>query len=377
MVEKNIIITKQKVFKFIIQLLLVAAAGVIGGVTFKSFFEELEPSIIPTGLSGFAMIIRTWLSWGGIDIATSIIYLALNVVIFAFSLKYFGWKFLVFSGVGMGTYVLGMEYGFIEAILQSVGGNDHLLLCIVGSIIMGLMTGIAIRMGGSTGGSDILGKLLNRAFPKIKTGWCILIINVIVLSLSIVTSGLQTGLYALVNSIVSSLATDMVLDRSKKIVAYYIICDKPKEIADAILSHYHRGVTQIDGTGMFTGNNKSILLCLVPYDQSYKMREFVLSIDKNAFVFSTPVTQTIGENNLMTAPLPAPVSQTIKNNDLAMSESHNKCENTQATPKTKKQNTTSKTSVSKQRQTSKQTIKGSNTTVNKKSSSKKTTKNAE
>jgi len=96
----------------------------------------------------------------------------------------------------------------------------------------------------------------------------------------------------------------MVLDSSKKIVAYYIICDKPSEISKGILTYYHRGVTRLDATGMFTGNEKSILLCLVPYDQSYKMREFVLAIDSKAFVFSTPVTQTIGENNLMSAPLP-------------------------------------------------------------------------
>lgn len=299
--KKTLNINQKQIWKFVIKIVLISIVGFVGGATFTSFFDKLEPSIIPTGLSGFAKLINTWI--GG-AISTSIIYLILNVIIFAFALKFFGWKFLLLSGFGLGAYVLGMEFGFIPEIINSVKdvGGYHLLLCVVGSIISGFVVGITIRLGGSTGGSDVLGKLLNRAFPKVKTGHCILFINIIVLTLSIITGGLQTGLYALVNAIIGSLVTNMVLDSSKKIIAYYIICDKPKEIADAILTHYDRGVTRIDGTGMFTGNDKAILLCLVPYDQSYKMREFVLAIDENAFVFSSPVTQTIGENNLMNVP---------------------------------------------------------------------------
>ena len=137
----------------------------------------------------------------------------------------------------------------------------------------------------------------------------------LVLLLSVITHGLQTGLYALINSIISSLATDLVLDKSKKVVAYYIICDKPKSVANAILTEYHRGVTRLDGTGMFTGNDKALLLCVVPYDQSYKMREFVLKIDPAAFVFSSPVSETIGENNFMKSPLiPKHVTEAISPN---------------------------------------------------------------
>ena len=305
-------VNKSQVFKFVLQILIIAVAGLVGGAAFKSFFEMLNPSIIPTGMSGFALLVKTWLSRIGIKMSTSIIYLILNVVLFACALRFVGWKYILLSGVGLGTYVLGMEFGYIDAIIKSVNG-EHLILCIVGSMITGFAVGVAMRMGGSTGGSDIFGTLLNRAVPKVKTGYWILVFNVFVLSLSILTNGLQTGLYALINSILSSLVTNMVLDNSKKIIAYYIICDKPDQISQAIFSQYGRGVTRIDGTGMFTGNNKAILLCLVPYDQSYKMRQFVTKIDENAFVFSTPVTQTIGENNLLKQPLQGP--QNVDNVD--------------------------------------------------------------
>ena len=292
---------KKAIWLFILSAFLIAAIGFGGGATFRSFFEELN--IVPTGISGFSMLVSHWLEGLGISLPTSVIYLILCGVICAVSFKFFGWKFVTLSGIGLGAFTLGMQFCNIPQIAQSVN-NDMLLLCIVGSIILGLVVGSTIKLGGSTGGSDIMGKMLSHAFPKIKTGSFMLIINVFVILLSVLTFGLQTGLYALLNAIISALVTNMVLDSSNKVVAYHIICSKPEEISKAIFSQYHRGVTRLDGTGMFTGNEKAVLLCLLPYEQSFKLREFVLAIDAKAFVYSTPVTQTIGENNFMTAPLP-------------------------------------------------------------------------
>lgn len=285
---------KKEILYFILQIVMVAIAGIVGGTAFKSFFDSMETKIVPTGMSGLSMLIEYWFSLINVTIPTSIVYLILNAIIFGLAFKYFGWRFMLLSGVGLGTYVLGMQFGQINAIVESVGG-EPLILCIVGSIIMGAATGLGIRFGGTTGGSDVFGKLLNRMAPRIKTGYCILIFNGIVLTLSVITLGLSTGLYAVINSIVSSLATDFVLDNSKKIVAYFIICNKAEEVAKGIMKEYGVGVTKLDATGMFTGDQKNILLCLVPYDNSYKMKDYISKIDSSAFIFSTPATETIGE----------------------------------------------------------------------------------
>lgn len=287
---------KQQIIKFIAQIIIVGIAGAIGGVAFKTFFEAI--GIVPTGLSGFALIIKNLFSSGGIELPTAVIYLILNVFIFLFALKIFGWKFLVLSGVGAGCYTLGMEFGFISALVPDPAG-EKLLYAIVGAIIVGLTIGVALRFGGSTGGSEILGAIINRYIPKIKTGYCILMFNVVVLLLSIITSGLQTGLYALVVAIISSMATNLVLEGSKRVLAYYIICDEDEEISKAILDKYHRGVTRLDAVGMFSKQNKSILLCLIPNEQAHEMKKLVAQIDQNAFVFSAPVNETIGEGNFM------------------------------------------------------------------------------
>lgn len=321
--EKVVKKNKREVLNFILQIVMVAIAGIVGGTAFKSFFDSMETKIVPTGMSGLSMLIEHWLGLINITLPTSIVYLILNAIIFGFAFKYFGWRFMLLSGIGLGTYVLGMQFGQINAVVESVGG-EPLVLCIVGSIIMGAATGLGIRFGGTTGGSDVFGKLLNRIAPRIKTGYCILIFNGIVLTLSVITLGLSTGLYAVINSIVSSLATDFVLDNSKKIVSYFIICNKAEEVAKGIMKEYSVGVTKIDATGMFTGNQKTILLCLVPYDNTYKMRDYISKIDKDAFIFSTPATETIGEIEFSKAEMSKIIEASqISINDLEVQDGEN------------------------------------------------------
>lgn len=284
----------KEVLKFLLTALGVAILGFVGGCAFKTFFESQE--IIPTGMSGFALIIHNLFYSGGLNIPTAIIYLVLNVIVFAFALKSFGWKFLVLSAVGMGFYTLAMQFGLIEAIVST---PDKLLFAIVGGIISGLVVGLSLRLGGSTGGSDVLGALINQKFPKIKTGYCILGFNIIVLTLSILTQGVQTGIYAVLVSIISSLATNFVLDSSKSVVAYHIVCDKSDQIAKAIMKKYHRGVTEVDVRGAYSDTSKTMLLVLIPSRQAIEMKKLVSSIDENAFVFSSLVTETIGQGNFM------------------------------------------------------------------------------
>lgn len=287
---------KQYLLKFLLHLLVVSLVGLFGGVAFKTFFESV--GLIPTGLSGFSLIISNAFEKGGINVPTAVIYLVINLFIFLFALKIFGWKFLVLSGFGISFYTIGMEFGYISQLVPNPE-SEKLLYAIVGAIIVGLTIGVALRFGGSTGGSDIAGAIINRYFPKIKTGYCILMINILVLILSVITGGLQTGLYSLIVAIISSMATNLVLDGSKRVLAFYIICDHDEAISQAILKKYKRGVTKLKAVGIFSKKDKSVLLCLIPNEQAHEMKKLVSEIDNNAFVFSAPVTETIGEGNFM------------------------------------------------------------------------------
>lgn len=293
---------KKDLKKLVLKVFIVALVALIGGAAFKNFFASSDfagtGSIIPTGFSGLAEIIRRGILLLGLDIPTAAIYLVINLILFAFAFKIMGWRFLLLSGVGMAFYTIGMQFVAIPQLVQAIE-QDKLLACVVGASITGLCVGVAIKFGGSTGGSDIAGVIINRYFPKIKTGYCMLMINAVVLTLSIIVGGIQTGLYALIVAVVNAVATNIVLDGSKRVVAFYIICDKDEEIAEAILQKYHRGVTRLEAVGMFSKKDKSILLCLVPNDNAREMKKLVHDIDENAFVFSATVEETVGDGNFM------------------------------------------------------------------------------
>lgn len=287
---------KKDIKKLLLQIFVVATVALIGGMAFRNFFEE--SGIIPTGLSGFAMVICKLLAMIGLNIPTAVVYLIMNLILLAFAFRIMGWRFLLLTGVGIGFYTLAMQFLAIPALIEAASA-DKLLSCFVGASVTGLTIGVAIKFGGSTGGSDIMAVIINRYFPKIKTGYCLLIINAIVLTLSVIVGGLSTGLYALVVSVVNSVATNMVLDGSKRVMSFYIICDKDEEVADAILQRFHRGVTRLEAVGMFSKKNKAVLLCLVPNENAREMKKIVHSVDEEAFVFSAPVTETMGDGNFM------------------------------------------------------------------------------
>ena len=286
---------KDKNLRFVWQIIMVAIAGIIGGFAFCSFFQPA--GIIPTGLSGLAQIIHNLLESGGVIFATSLIYLIINVALFIFAIKMFGYKFILLTLVGLGAYTLSMEFLAIPAITSQA--HDILLYSIVGGALYGFGVGLAYRYGGSTGGSDVLAVILNKFFPKVKRGICILFINIFVILLTVITSGLSTALYAIIVSVISSIGTDFILDKIKRVRAYYIICEKDEEIANALLNEYHRGVTRIDGEGMFSKKGKSILLTLIPDVQNEDLRAIVQKIEPNAFVFSNIVSETYGDGNFL------------------------------------------------------------------------------
>ncbi len=287
---------KQKLSKFILQIVMVSFAAILGGISFKNFFEPA--GIIPAGFSGLSLIISKGFASIGVKIPTAVIYLIINVTLFLFALKIFGWKFLVLSALGISFYTLGMQFVYIPALANAVK-SDTLLAGILGAIFSGISIGVAMKFGGTTGGSDIAGVIINRYLPKIKTGYCMLLINAIVLTLSVLTSSILTGLYALIVAVVSSLTTNLVLDGSKRVIAHYIICDKDEEIAYALLERYHRGVTKLDGIGMFSKKGKSVLVCLLPNQQSDEMKKIVSAIDHNSFIFSSTVTETLGTGEFL------------------------------------------------------------------------------
>lgn len=279
-------------FRFVVQLLGVLIGAIINGMAFRTFFKPVN--IISSGMSGVAQLVSYGI-FGNYDY-TTIVYLLINVVLFLIALKLFGWKFIVFTVVGIAGYTVAMQYFAIPGLGQT---EDLLLYSLIGGGLAGVGQGIAFRMDGSTGGSDIAAKIINKFFPKVKTGVAVLIINFIVITITVVTMGWQTGLYAIITAVISTITCDMVLDGVKTVRAFYIVTDKEEEISNRILQHFHRGVTVLPVKGGYSKEEKKMLLCLVGNSQAREMKEIVKDTDKDAFMFSTAVNETLGEGYFM------------------------------------------------------------------------------
>ncbi len=285
---KNIL--SNKYFKFAAQIAYILAGCVVMGIAYNCFFAP--NSITPTGFMGLSTIITTLLARADIVFSPSIIYLCINVILFLIALKFFGWRFGILTVIGILGFTVATEFIVIPELISS----EPLLAVFVGGAMNGVGCGIVMRAGGSTGGSDIVAIILNKYFPNMKTGTCSFIISAIVVILSMIVNGVALGLYAIIGIFLSGKALDLVLDGSKSVRAFYIICDKDKEVAERILQTFHRGVTRIDVEGAFSNKEKKMLLCLVTNQQAPAMKSIIKEVDPNSFVFSTTVRETLGES---------------------------------------------------------------------------------
>lgn len=277
---------KNRNIKFGIQVLLVIFGCCIMGVAYNCFYTP--NSITPSGFMGLATIFCYWMNNA---LSPSVLYLLINVVLFLVALKFFGLKFAILTGVGIGGFTLATQFLTIPALIST----DPLLSCFIGGALNGIGGGICFYAGGSTGGSDIVTLLLNKFFPKMKTGTCSFFVSFVVIVLNVATFGVNLSLYAIIAIFTYSKFCDVILDGSKTVRAFYIICDKDEEVAESILQAFHRGVTKVEVEGAFSHKNKKMLICLVPNTQAPMMKSIIHETDPNSFVYSTAVSEMLGE----------------------------------------------------------------------------------
>lgn len=206
-----------------------------------------------------------------------------------------------------GTITLGRKFGiksiygivslsfFIWLIPSMKSTNDLLLASIFGGVIMGIGVGIMFRAGGTTGGSDTVGLLLNKKFSGIGISQFMLLIDsVVVISAGLVSRSLEAPLYSIVSLYITSRLIDIVINGFGYAKAVHIISDEPEKIGKSILSNLNRGVTVLKGQGFYTGKDKDVLLCIIGRSQVVKLKDLVDDIDSNAFVMVSDATEVLG-----------------------------------------------------------------------------------
>lgn len=280
---------KNKYLNEVFKILMMIVGIFCMGTAFNSFF--LRNQIVPSGFGGLAAVISELfvkLNW--FYISPTILYLVMNVFLIVFALKRLGKKYFFYSILGIALYSVCIEYLNFDLQL-----TDFFLASVFGATLMGIGTGLVVRGGGSTGGGEMLGKILHTYNNEITVGKVIIVVDSLVLALSFATYGIKSCLYTFLAIIISGKVTDFVIDGGKGTKAYYIISDKYEEISQAIVTKLYRGATLFNGMGVFSKKEKNIVMCLLNKYEARNLKEIVFEIDDKAFLFSTSVNEAYGE----------------------------------------------------------------------------------
>ena len=219
--------------------------------------------------------------------------LAINVPLFVIALK---WGGGISAGVRtvVAVTVMTLAIDLLPPYLPEHVTSDPLLYTLYGGLLDGLGLGLVFRAGGTTGGTDILAQLLDRAFGW-KIGHTLLAANVLILGSSALIFGLEPALYALLLAIVSSRVIDLVQEGIKPSRAAWIITKRSEAVRMAILQDMERGVTVFQGEGGYTGEPKRVLLCAVSQSELSRLERLVSRIDPEAFMIVQSASEVIGE----------------------------------------------------------------------------------
>jgi uncharacterized membrane-anchored protein YitT (DUF2179 family) len=205
-----------------------------------------------------------------------------------------------FLKTAFGSILFPLFIGLFEFIYARIKIDvtelDMVLIVLFSALIMGVGLGIVVRNGGTTGGSEVIQKVFFRFFHMPYSVSLYIIDGLIItLGLAVGISDLQTFLYAIVFTYLSGVVVDTIVFAGFNKRAVYIISAKHEEIKNVILHNFERGVTSIKVVGEYSKNERTLLLCVLPSIEYFRLRNIVEEIDKNAFFFAVRASEVRGE----------------------------------------------------------------------------------
>lgn len=263
---------------------------ITGCAVFSLGFDVfLEPNGLNAGgISGIAMLITHITGVGTVGVLSALI----NLPLFFFGGRKIGMKFFV--GSILGTVFLSL---FLDLfLLIPPVETEPLLGCLYGGILCGIGLGIVFMSGASTGGMDIVVRLLKQKYRNLNIGTISIALDFIVAALTAFVYGdIANMLYILIAVFISGQVVDAVVYKFDYSNVAYIISREHERIADAINDKLERGVTYLYAQGYYSGSDTKVILTAVKRGQLASLKELVVSIDPNAFIIMQEAHQVLGD----------------------------------------------------------------------------------
>jgi uncharacterized membrane-anchored protein YitT (DUF2179 family) len=243
-------------------------------------------TIAPGGVTGFAVVIERMT-----NIPIYITNLVINIPLFILGAKTLG------RSTAIKTLYCTLILSLFLKILPPMGlTHDLLLSSIFGGVLAGVGLGLVFKSGGTTGGTDLAGAVINRKFPNLSLPTAMMLIDLMVVSFAgIVEKNIEISLYSVIAMFATVKVIDLILEGVGYLKGFYIITSMPDEVGERLMLDLDRGVTSLQGKGMYTKEQKEVLLCVVNRSQFTQVKEIVKEIDPNAFVMVTEMYEVLGE----------------------------------------------------------------------------------
>lgn len=258
--------------------------SVLYGISVSMFTSP--NNIAPGGITG----VSTMLNYA-FDIPIGTMMIVLNIPIFILGGLVIGWKYLgstVFCLVASSVII-----DIFDMFLPAYTG-DRFVAALFGGVLLGLSLAIIFMRGGSTGGSDIVARVLGRYFRNATQGNIIMAIDLLVISSSVIVYDLESGLYGLIALFVSSFTLDRVLYGMSTGKVMLITSEKAEELSDEIIKTLDRGTTLLQAKGGYSKADRQVIMCAVSNNEVYQLRSTVRSVDPAAFMIVCEASEVLG-----------------------------------------------------------------------------------
>lgn len=246
-----------------------------------------EPMHMVTGgFAGIGIVLQEFFS-----VPLWAVTVILNIPLFIAAFYRFGIRFLE------KTFFAAVCFSLLLAVVPQfpVQHTDYLMAAIIGGSLNGLGLALVFRQSASTGGTDLLASLLKLRFPSVSSGMILAILDGSVVIAGMAVFGLRIGIYAVMAVFITSWLMDRILEGFRFAKMLYIISDKPEEISAGIMEKIHRGVTALEGMGMYSKKEKRILMCAVSRKEAVTVIHFVKQLDSQAFIVLSDAREVLGE----------------------------------------------------------------------------------
>ena len=267
--------------------------------------KEIIGTIVGSGIMAIGVslfLLPNQLSTGGFSGIATIAYyifniplgvanIILNIPLFLIALYKLGTKFIGKSIIG--TVSLSIFIDLLDNIPPLT--EDRFLACIYGGIVIGLGTAIVLKMGASTGGTDLVSNVVRGYKPTVKMGNIITTMDIVIVILNVLAfRKIEIGLYSAIAIFLMGKIIDVVFEGINFTKMLIIISDKSEEISKNI-HQLERGVTGLYGKGMYSEKDKLVLICATARKDLAKVRKIAQEIDKNSFIIITNAREVYGK----------------------------------------------------------------------------------